>query len=63
MLEATNTGRFAQNETVLRDILLHYYHDFIKFGEVRINGTNNINNYTYYSIAEQYSNILNDLSY
>lgn len=63
MLEATNTGRFAQNETVLRDVLLEFYHDFIKFGEVRMNSTTNIKNYTYYSIAEQYSNILNDLSY
>jgi glycosyltransferase involved in cell wall biosynthesis len=63
MLEATNAGCFAKNETVLRDILLRYYHDFIKFGEVGDYSTKNITNYTYYSIAKQYSDILNDLPY
>jgi hypothetical protein len=48
---------------MLKNILLEYYDEFTKFGEVRNYSNTNINNYTYNSIAQQYSNILNELPY
>lgn len=61
MLEQTNTGRFAENEHMLKNILLEYYHEFTKCGEVRYNSNTIIHNYTYYSIAQRYTEALNRL--
>ncbi len=61
LLDKTNSGKFAISDDNLRDILLEYYREFIKYGEVRCHSNNNIDNYNYRFITEKYSMILNSL--
>ncbi len=61
LLEKTNTGKFADNIDNVRYILLEYYQEFIKYGEVKCRSNRNIENYTYNSITKTYAEILNKL--
>ncbi len=61
LLEATNTGKFADNFETLKGTLLHYYEEFVKFGEVKCKSNKNIKNFSYNSIAKKYSKVLNSI--
>ena len=61
LLEETNAGKFAINADHLRDIILESYQEYIQYGEVRYSGNANIDNYKYISIAQKYSELLNEL--
>ena len=61
LLETTNAGKYAWNPDILRNVLLEYYDEFFKFGEVRCHSNDNIEDYTYNSISRKYSEILNGL--
>lgn len=62
LLETTNAGRFANDTADLKDVLLEYYNEFLKSREVKCRGNNNIHNYGYEHIAEEYSGILNAIA-
>ncbi len=59
LLEITNAGKYAWNFDTLKNLLLEYYHEFIRSGEVKSQSNNSIENYTYNLIANKYSDILN----
>lgn len=61
LLEDANVGMFASNINILRNILLKYYNEFIKHGEVKYHNNSDMANYTYNSITRKYSEILNGL--
>ncbi len=56
--EETNAGKCGEKAEVLENILLEYYEEFVRSGKVRCCSNNNIENYTYDSIARKYSEIL-----
>jgi glycosyltransferase involved in cell wall biosynthesis len=59
-LRETNAGRYAEDKDELEAALLHYYREFIEFGEARCASSENAGNYTYDSIAKRYSELLNN---
>ncbi len=59
LLETTSTGKYTWNFDTLKNVLLEYYQEFIKYGSVECHSNNNIENYTYRSITKKYSEILN----
>lgn len=61
ILKATNAGKYAWSPDTLRNVLLDYYEEFIKLGEVKCHSNSNIENYTYNSIVKRYSDILNGM--
>ena len=61
LLETTKTGKYTWDFDTLRDVLLEYYDEFIKFGEVKYQNNNKVENYTYNLITKKYSEILNSL--
>ena len=61
LLEETNAGKCGENAEVLENILLEYYQEFIKFGEVKCCSNKKIENYTYGLIAQKYSDVLNKI--
>ena len=58
LLDETNAGKFADNTEDVKNILLEYYQEFIKYGRIECKSNKNINSYTYNSIAKKYSEIL-----
>ena len=62
LLKNTNAGKFAMNVSELKNILLNYYDEFIESGEVKSQSNNNIINFEYEFIANQYSKILNGVA-
>ena len=61
ILETTNAGKYVWNSDMLTNVLLEYYEEFIKIGELKCRSNNNIEKYTYNSITKRYSEILNGL--
>jgi glycosyltransferase involved in cell wall biosynthesis len=61
LLETTNTGQFADNRDSLKDIIYDYYMEFKNFGEIKNRSNAKVKEYTYHSIAQRYSKILNGL--
>jgi len=61
LLEETNAGKFAENSETLKNILMEYYQEFVQFGKVESRSNNNIQNYSYRSVANKYSEVLNSL--
>ena len=61
LLETTNAGKYTWNPDILKNVLLDYYDEFIKIGEVKCYSNSSIANYTYNLITEKYSDILNGL--
>ena len=61
LLKTTNAGRYTWEPNMLEDVILEYYKEYIKFGEVKYCGNNNIEDYTYNLITNKYSEILNGL--
>ncbi|MBI4687085.1 MAG: glycosyltransferase [Nitrospirae bacterium] len=62
LLEETNTGKHISTLDNLKNVLLRCYEEYVNCGEVKYNSNKNINNYTYYSIANRYSGILNKIA-
>jgi len=62
MLNMTNSGEFANNSMDLQELILKYYNEFLNYGEVKYHGNNKIDNFTYYSIAKKYSDLLNSIA-
>ncbi len=62
LLTSTNSGHFAENKRQLKTILLQYYQDFIAAGTVKYSCNGKLKDYTYNSIAEKYSSILNEVT-
>jgi glycosyltransferase involved in cell wall biosynthesis len=59
LLEMTNAGKFAGDSSTFKNILLEYYQEFIRSGEVKCCANGKIYDYTCKVIAKQYSEILN----
>jgi len=59
LLEKTNAGKFSESEEELKQVLLEYYNEFINNRNIVCSSNKYIDNYTYASITEKYSNILN----
>lgn len=61
LLEETNTGRFAENPEVLKELILKHYQEYIQYGKVKCKSNDKVNNYNYNYIAKQYSAILDNV--
>ncbi len=61
LLETTNAGKYTWNHDTLKNILLEYYQEFIKFGAIECHSNSNVENYTYNSITKKYSEIINKI--
>lgn len=61
ILEKTQTGRFADDDKSLSDIILQYYREYMGNGTVGYSGNQTVVDYTYPSIARQYAEVLNTL--
>jgi hypothetical protein len=59
LLEMTNAGKFAEDSSTLSKILMEYYQEFVRSGEVTCHANGKILDYTYKAIAKQYAEILN----
>ncbi|MDA8173776.1 MAG: glycosyltransferase [Nitrospiraceae bacterium] len=59
LLASTDAGMFAENQEQMESIIMKYYQEFSKSGFIKFKGNNSIENYSYYSIALQYSDLLN----
>jgi phage pi2 protein 07 len=62
LLEETNAGKFADNIETLKTIIYEYYKEFLQNGAIKCKSNNNVNNYSYSSIAKKYSEALESLT-
>ena len=61
LLDEANMGDFAEDANELVNIVFAYYQEFIEFGKVSRANNSNIEKYSYNSIAEKYSLILDGI--
>ncbi len=63
LLGTTNAGKYICDHDTLKSVLLEYYREFVNSGEVKCYSNSNIENYTYKSVTERYSDVLDYCSY
>ena len=62
ILEATSAGRFADGEEGLRDIVLSYYQEFRRTGEVRSASNEKVAAYECANVARTYAGLLEEVT-
>ena len=62
LLEGTKTGNFAETKEQVKTIMTRHFREFAESGEVKYNGGEALNDYTYHSIAREYSRVLNTVA-
>ncbi|MBI5739849.1 MAG: glycosyltransferase [Nitrospirae bacterium] len=60
LLEETGCGTFVENRDALKRVLLGYYEEFCRCGQVKFNENSDIYKYSYKSIAQRYSEVLDE---
>jgi len=61
ILSTTEAGKFASGYEELSSVLLQFYEQYTADLQITSHSNHNIEKYTYYSIAKEYSEILNQL--
>lgn len=61
LIKETNSGRFSNNLTELKQILREYYQEFMVNGEIKSQFNENIHKYSYKLLAKSYADTLNSL--
>ena len=61
LLAGTSAGSFAENQNQIEEIITRHYRNYLNDGSVKFEGNNSITDYSYSSIAQKYSDLLNSV--